>query len=47
MRKIIFTTQECIKMQRDKTRTQGKSFHGATKEIKKELQGGRERKDII
>ena len=30
---IIFTTQECIKMQRYKTRTQGKSFHGATKEI--------------
>ncbi len=29
----IFTTQECIKMQRDMTRTQGKSFHGATKEI--------------
>ena len=29
----IFTTQECIKMQREKTRTQGKSFHGATKEI--------------
>ena len=47
MRKVIFTIQECIKMQRDKTRTQGKSFHGATKEITKERQGGRERKDII
>ena len=44
---IIFTTQECIKMQRDTTHTQGKSFHGATKEITKERQGGRERKDII
>ena len=30
---IIVTKQECIKMQRDKTSTQGKSFHGATKEI--------------
>ena len=33
-------------VQRDKTRTQGKSCHGATKEITYERQGGRERKDI-
>mgnify|MGYP005822342709 CR=1 FL=1 len=32
-RKIIFTTQECNKVQRKRTRTQGKSFHEATKEI--------------
>jgi hypothetical protein len=37
-RKRIFTTKECIKVQRYKTRTQDKSFHETTKE-----KGGRER----
>ena len=31
-------------MQQDKIRTQGKGFHGATKEIKQEQKGGRERR---
>ena len=34
-------------MQQDKIRTQGKGFHEATKEMKQERQGGRERKDIF
>ena len=42
--RMIFTTKECIKMQRYKIRTRDTHLHGATKEIKHEQKGGRERR---